>query len=602
MKQIVFKHLKIKNFLSIGDEGLDIDFDAGVHIITGKNLDKEDSKNGVGKSAVSDALFFALFGTPLRNILVDNIPNWKTGKTCAVSLEFVVIENYIAKNYQIIRSLNPSKVELIEDGENISRTVSKTNTMLKRILGSTPEMIEQSTIMSLNQTEPFLRKTPTVKRKFIEGIFKLDIFSEMLAIIRHDLGETKRIFTLEKTRVEEIQKNITVYKKQQKDSIDKKELRIIELENRRKNNAIEIQNLDKTLYTIDDNEKVNIDNQIENLKKTEVLFDDKIKGIIQNNTTYQSSILSFKEKLEEIDEIGDELCLTCKRSFNDNDKEQHKILKNRYQSEVNNLNNQIILLTKDAQETEKLKQQCKVDIESLFRSKHELELQQKEIDNITQRIMQCGAWNKQIQIDIDALSNEKDTYIELIDETIKRLTILTNKQQELQSKLEILDVSKFIVSEEGVRSFIIKKMLQMLNNRLNFYLKKLDANCICTFNEYFEENIFTEQGRSCSYFNFSGGEQKRIDLAILFTFLDIRRLQSNVSMNIAVYDELLDTSIDGRGIECVLEILKDRVASYNEAVFIISHKNDAIKHATGEIIFLQKQNEITTRIKYDTTI
>ena len=168
--------------------------------------------------------------------------------------------------------------------------------------------------------------------------------------------------------------------------------------------------------------------------------------------------------------------------------------------------------------------------------------------------------------------------------------------------MEVLDISKFVVSEEGVRSFIVKKMLKMLNTRLNYYLKKLDANCICTFDEYFEESIFNQKGRLCSYANFSDGERKRIDLAMLFTFLDIRRLQSNISVNFSFYDELLDSSLDSKGIECVLEILKDRINQYGEAVYIISHKNEAIKHATGEIIYLEKQNEVTRRLEYGTTV
>ena len=139
----------------------------------------------------------------------------------------------------------------------------------------------------------------------------------------------------------------------------------------------------------------------------------------------------------------------------------------------------------------------------------------------------------------------------------------------------------------------------MLNGRLNYYLKRADANCTCQFNEYFDETIVNNRGRECSYFNFSGGERKRIDLAMLFTFMDIRRMQSNIFVNIALYDELLDTSLDSKGIECILDILKDRVTSNNEAIYIISHKNEAAKHATGEIIYLEKENDITKRKPYE---
>ena len=76
--------------------------------------------------------------------------------------------------------------------------------------------------------------------------------------------------------------------------------------------------------------------------------------------------------------------------------------------------------------------------------------------------------------------------------------------------------------------------------------------------------------------------------------MDIRRLQGNTSLNIAFYDEILDTSLDDKGIEDFLEILNERVEKYDEACYIISHKFTAIKAATNDVIFLEKANGFTT--------
>ena len=130
-----------------------------------------------------------------------------------------------------------------------------------------------------------------------------------------------------------------------------------------------------------------------------------------------------------------------------------------------------------------------------------------------------------------------------------------------------------------------------------FFLKRMDANCICVFNEYFEEQIIDEKGKICSYFNFSGAERKNIDLACLFAFMDIRRLQGDVAFNFSVYDELFDSSLDEKGVDLVTEILKERVEKYKECIMVISHRKESMKNATGEIIFLEKKNGITTRIE-----
>ena len=138
----------------------------------------------------------------------------------------------------------------------------------------------------------------------------------------------------------------------------------------------------------------------------------------------------------------------------------------------------------------------------------------------------------------------------------------------------------------------------MLNNRLLYYLKKLDSNSICMFNEYFEEEILNEKNKICSYFNFSGAERKAIDLACLFTFSDLRRMQGGVSYNIAIYDELFDSSFDEKGIELVTDVLKTRIDELGECVIIISHRKESIKQVTGDIIFLEKENGITRRLDY----
>tara|TARA_R100000482_G_C4997527_1_gene90101 strand:+ start:67 stop:468 length:402 start_codon:yes stop_codon:yes gene_type:complete len=131
----------------------------------------------------------------------------------------------------------------------------------------------------------------------------------------------------------------------------------------------------------------------------------------------------------------------------------------------------------------------------------------------------------------------------------------------------------------------------------------MDANCCCIFNEYFEDEIINEKNKTCSYHNFSGAEKKNIDLACLFAFMDIRRLQGNVAFNFSIYDELLDSSLDERGVDLVLSILQERVEKYNECIIIISHRKESVKIGShyknpGEVIFLEKDKGITRRVDY----
>ena len=75
-------------------------------------------------------------------------------------------------------------------------------------------------------------------------------------------------------------------------------------------------------------------------------------------------------------------------------------------------------------------------------------------------------------------------------------------------------------------------------------------------------------------------------------------MQGEVRYNIAIYDELFDSSFDEKGIELITTILKERVEELDECNIIISHRKESIKSVTGDVIYLEKENGITRRLDY----
>ena len=75
-------------------------------------------------------------------------------------------------------------------------------------------------------------------------------------------------------------------------------------------------------------------------------------------------------------------------------------------------------------------------------------------------------------------------------------------------------------------------------------------------------------------------------------------MQGEVRYNIAIYDELFDSSFDEKGIELITAILKERVEELDECNIIISHRKESIKSVTGDVIYLEKENGITRRLDY----
>ena len=597
MKQVVFKDIEIQNFLSVGDEPVRVDFRPGFHIITGINRDKQDRRNGIGKSTISDGIYFAIFGTTLRELKKDLIPNNITNNTCKVQLRFNVITEQSVDSYTIVRTLTPTKCYIYKNDVDITRDSIGNNTnYIQDLIKCTGEVFQNTVIMTVNNTVPFMAKRKVEKRKFIEGIFNLEIFSEMIANLRVDSNETKKMFDIESTVYTEANNVLTNYKNQHENVLQDRRDKLQKYKDRQETNKQTLAELQSKLQSISHDIIDENNLTISKLESKIPELNTKRDACLKQITILDIKTQDIQKKFNNINAGLGQECPVC---LHVSDVDDILVI----DKEKENLQSKIKSNTATKQKLETAVDKIDAGITkvnlmiSKIRTKNDKVISQ--INNqklIQQKVNQLIEWQEQLKTDITELKTT-DTGLEqlIIDYTEKTQTSRLNLEK-VKNKINMLDVVKYVVSEEGVKSYIVKKMLALFNSRLSHYLKKMDSNCICIFNEYFEEQIINEKGKICSYFNFSGAERKNIDLACLFAFMDIRRLQGDVTFNFSLYDELFDSSLDERGVELVSNILKERVDQYNESVMVISHRKESVKAAQGDVIYLEKINGITRRI------
>lgn len=590
MKQVAFKKLSIQNFLSIGNDPIIVDFQRGINIITGVNLDKEGSKNGVGKSTILDAIHFVLFGETIRELKKEHIVNRHTRKDCIVTLEFEVN----GEAYVLTRTIEPTAMQLLQPSLKLNKDITKssmpkTTAYIEELINCTPEVFQQSILMSINSTAPFMTQKKVEKRKFIEGILKLGVFSEMLNAVRLDYNETKRETDLEKNALTSLVESLDKYYFQQSNFEDIKTNKIKDLKNRILKNTEEIANLKKRIKVINIEDKSNIINEITSKENS---HKKSIETINKDIAAVSYSIKSKEKEIINLDKRGLS-CDKCNRPYTDQDIEEVNNQKIKLNETLIFERTQLQLFEIALHREKELYDDCINRKNKIREEMYQIELDKRENTNIDNMIQNLIVSNRQHEKDIDNEEQRTSGFKTLIDEGELRKETLNNRVLQLCKKTDILEAVKFVVSEEGVKSFIVKKILTLLNNRLAVYLNKLEANCRCSFNEYFEEVILDDKGHDCCYYNFSGGERKRIDLAMLFAFQDIRRLQGDVAINLSMYDELLDSSLDGKGIECVLNTLYERVENYNESIYIITHNPLTMNITISSTINLIKSNGIT---------
>ena len=180
---IKFKKLTYKNFLSTGNEPIEIDIAANpMSLIVGTN--------GTGKSTAMDALTFGIYGKPFRKIKKEQILNSINRKQLLVTVEFSVGN----KEYKIIRGVKPNKFEIYVDGDlkNQTSTVKEYQDSLENnILKMDEKTYRQVVMLGSSSYVPFMKLPLGDRRVVIEEILDVQIFSVMNGILKRYVANHK---------------------------------------------------------------------------------------------------------------------------------------------------------------------------------------------------------------------------------------------------------------------------------------------------------------------------------------------------------------------------------------------------------------------------
>lgn len=602
MKKVTFNGVTIQNFLSVGKEPIVIEFKKGVFIVTGENKDKG-GKNGIGKSTIADAIFWCLFGNTIRELKKDKIQHDKNNEECKVVLTFSVETPKEKSEYVLTRILNPGKVELLLEGgqryhDLTLSTIPKTDEYIKQLIGANEEVFNNAVIMSANNTVPFMAQKKTDKRKFIEGILQLNIFSDMLLKTRAEYNETKKQNDLLSNNFVSEQRILSSLVDSKSNFDTSKDDRIRNIKTKIASTDNDIDNLKNKNFTDVTALKDEIKKYEEKKEKLTELLKETNQKTIDIGNEYSEVYDELRDAKNDKKKILDKgnTCPTCNRVYCKEDLDHVASEIKKLEDTISNkqpIHNDLLKKKKESEDF------AKKIVDNIDKVKDKIKDLKDDISAVALHEQKIKSLNEKIEEyhenvrEIEAETFKDDVKIKTCEDNIKKLE---SDLTEVKKSIAILDSVKFIVSEEGVKAFIVKKIMGVFNSKLNHYLKVLDAPCKCIFDETFEETLYNEQNKECSYFNFSGGERKRIDTAILFTFQDILRFHSGTSFSLNIYDELFDSALDDKGVDKILDILKSKVDNYGESVYIISHKNNTRSNVDG-FILLEKSNGSTKLLK-----
>lgn len=583
MKKIEFDSIELKNFMSVGNDELVLKVDNGLNLITGHDKNNPNRKNGIGKSTICEGFFYGIYGDTIKKVNASEIINDKNKKNGSVKIHFTIHDGEHTDDIIIERKIKPSKCTLWINGEDKTlSSIPRTNEYIAKMIGIDKGLFKQSVILSIGKSYPFFLLSKADKRKFIEGIFNLNIFGRMFDDIKKSYNNTKKDLEYAKNAYLTIKNTLSEYIKMQGNfSTEKEETISALLENK---NVIE-----KTIIRLE--ESIGEEEDVETVESNIETVREEYEEINSSRIDMRAEVKSIKGRIEELKRTHASIkdrCPECGRIYDDVDELNAK--KQEYADKMQRLSQKIEEITKKGK---KKKENCDKKLKKLRELEAELR-KVREANNLIWKTKERIKLETKKLEDIDARieteRKKESPFLTLISEEKKKAKKSKDNVVKLEKDVKIDEICKLVLSEEGVKSMIVNELTGYLNRKINKYLNIFNTGVRCEFDMYFSETLMNLYGEVKSYDSFSAGEAKRIDLAVLLTFQDVLKEQSGIDIGISFYDEILDTSIDNDGREAIISLLKDK--SNGHPVYIISHRSKMSDLIDKEIV-LEKRNDFT---------
>ena len=569
---IHFHKVRWRNFLSTGNAFTEIELDTRpTTLIVGEN--------GSGKSTLLDAICFALFGKPYRNINKPQLVNTINNKNCLVEIHFSIG----SRKYKIVRGIKPSVFEIWIDGNLINQDAASRDYqhyLEESILKLNFKSFTQIVILGSASFTPFMQLPAAARREVIEDILDIKIFTSMNVVLKDKVTELK-------TKVQDVERKIEIAKTKaqvQQDYIktleQDRDARIEDINNKIQEATHEVNNKRTMLLHLDDrrtayfnsigdasdvNEAVSeILRQVRDFESTAQTIEKEISFYHNNDTCPKCKQgIEHEFKKDIIDERSEDLKKV--HTNIEQIEEQKTTLQNRLkeisntQQEINKLNEDINAVKSELASTERFIQRLELEKADVSQKVGNIEVERSKLKELA-----------------------KDT-VEILKE-----------KAELNETSDYYDIAGILLKDSGIKTKIIRQYLPAINKLVNKFLTAMDFFVQFTLDEKFNEVIKSRYRDDFSYESFSEGEKQRIDLALLFAWRNIAKTKNSTNTNLLILDEVFDSSLDAGGADLLYQILN--TVDNNTNVFVISHR-DALFDKFRSVIKFEKKNNYSSIVR-----
>lgn len=533
-----------------------------------KGIVRVEGANGAGKSSIFEGLAWVLFGQDSRNSSIKSIIKFGETKTTGkVQLEIKDIRYTIIRE----RTASNTKVIVFNNNEEIIFNTSKdAQSYIDNLLGIDINTFYRLVFLRQYNFNSFFELTDSNQKDFFDTIFDFSIFNTLydyydnlikkIKSIEDELSKIYNWLAAEKTTLEQENKRLLSLSID-KININTEDTQIQELKNKADTCEKELINL------INEKSKLGKDlasqeTIIKELEKSIKQFKEKEKFFPEKVDLYRASLEEGK-------------CIVCNRKLNQTLEQKFtKILTelDSLQTDLKTMNNN---LTNERYKYDNINTQLYDIIDKINKLKFNKESFELKIKNIHNTIEQNIKQKESIKKLIESRDNIISANIDRINSINSVLDDdMLNNLISYKNNLEII---KNLFGKKGIKNNFIEVYVTALSEHLNTILSNILDNTIIKIST--EKQLSTgeltrainidiiKNDNILGYFDLSGGERKRLDLAFTLALHTLLEEIGDFSSNILILDEVFD-GLDAEGMERFSNYLR----GYNKnSIFLITH-------------------------------
>lgn len=526
------KTVAFKNFGSYGNKLQEINFSDDIG-----NFFLVVGSNGSGKSTISDAIKFGLYGK-LDNKKMSDIPNRFNGAAYVK----VVMQQSKDAEITIERGVYPNIFRVLINGKEYDQAGKKNvQTFLEEEILGIPYYVFNNIIsLSVNDFRSFISMGTNDKRLIIDRIFGLEILNHM----KWKIKEEMKFF---------------------KDEIDKLGTEISIIEQSVISSSQELETLNEKIKNTSEEKKITYQEQITQCLEYIEKVDNRITEVLAKDEELKDKLATFRDVINDktliVRQCDEKQQLyensKCPHCESDLETDFHKTLLNDY--------------LQKSEEAATIMNDVKNHMTTV--NGHIIKIDGIKKDLNTKRT--TGSVKlKMLKADLQQLSSNDVTD----GQTQSLINIITDSQDKKKTAIEKKDIQERrvnfykimeeIYGDKGVKLAAIRRILPILNTEIKRVLLDLGMEYRVVFNQEFNAEI-TSLGFPVSVEMLSTGEKKKIDFAALIAIIRLLKIKFH-GINLIFLDEIF-SSIDSDGVYHVLKILSNMSKELNLNIFVINH-------------------------------